>query len=140
VSAPKLVVDTDLLIEHLVGERHPSPLRRAARHHLCYTTVVQAGALFAVARTATETQAVEDCLGVVKILGINAKLAAAQGRLRARHPRLDPSDAWTAALCLESRLPLLTGRPGRFRGIRGLAVMTRRSMGASVRRTATAHH
>jgi predicted nucleic acid-binding protein len=131
---PKLLVHTDVIADHLTTGRGPSLLRRAAGSALCYTTVLQAASLFAMARTTAEQRAVEECLGAFKILGINARQARAYGRLLARHPRLDPADVLAAALCLDARLPLLTGRPGLFRGIRGLRLVSGRRAGSPRRR------
>lgn len=124
----KLMVHTDVIVEHLAGDRSPSTLRRAAGTALCYTTVLQAAEVLALARTPSELHAVEECLGVLKILGINARQAPRYGRLLARHPRLAPADLLAAAVAIDAGLPVLTDRPGCFRGIRGLTIVRGRAL------------
>ena len=62
----------------------------------------------------------------VKILGLNGKSAKNVGRYlgqsQSRHLR--DMEVLIAGLCLESRLPILTGRPQRYRSIRSLRVVT----------------
>ncbi len=126
MSAPKLVVDTDILMDHLGSGRFPSVLRRAMGAFFCYTTVFQAIELFSRMHTPRERQAAEDALAAMKVLGLNPKSAPAYGRLFAAHPGRKPADLLVAGLCIESRLPLLTGRRAHYAGVRGLTLISPR--------------
>jgi predicted nucleic acid-binding protein len=126
VSAAKLVVHTDLLLEHLRGADHPSVLRMAMGLFFCYTTVFQAVELFAGMRTAEERRAAEDTMSAMKLLGLNPKNAPLYGRLFAAHTGRRPMDLLVAGLCIEGRLPLLTGRRKDFEGIAGLTLVSPR--------------
>lgn len=123
MSTPKLVVHTDVFLEHLCGVKHPSILRQAMRKFFCYTTAFQAIELFSLARTEAEAQAVQDSMAAIKLLGLNPKSAGAYGRLLATHGRRDRWTLLIAGLCLESRLPILTARRREFAGIAGLIVV-----------------
>lgn len=124
MSAAKLVVHTDILLAHLRGSDYPSVLRKAMGIFFCYTTVFQAIELFAVMRTAEERAHAEDAMSAMKLLGLNPKNAALYGGLLAAHPRRRPMDLLVCGLCMESRLPLLTGRRKDFEGMQGLTLVT----------------
>jgi len=124
MNAAKVVVGTDILLDHLRGTQHPSVLRRAMRIFFCYTTVFQAIELFAAMRTAGERKAAEDAMAAMKVLGLNPKSAPLYGALFAKHRGRRPMDLLVSGLCIESRLPLLTGRRKGFAGIAGLRVIS----------------
>ncbi|HTO92766.1 MAG TPA: hypothetical protein VMM80_00300, partial [Bacteroidota bacterium] len=69
----RLVVHTDVLLDHLCGSAHPSALRVAMGRFFCYTTVFQAVELFAAMRTPRARRAAEDAMSAMKILGLNPK-------------------------------------------------------------------
>ena len=129
MNVPKIVVHTDVFLNHLYGDRHPSVLRQAMGLFFCYTTVFQAIELFAAARTPRERNAAEDAMSALKLLGLNPKNAMGYGDLFAAHPRLQPAALLVAGLCIESRLPLLSDRGKDFKGIRGLTVIPTRRIG-----------
>lgn len=116
MKIPKVIIDTDLFLGHLNGDRSPSLLRIALQKFFCYTTVFQAIELFSLGRTAQDRQAIEDSMAAVKILGLNAKNAPTFGRLVSASGKRSMLATLAAGLCLESRLPLVTGRRGMFRG------------------------
>lgn len=122
---PKVVVDTDLLIGHVAG-MGPSPLRRLMSATFCYTTVFNAIEAFSYCTTAEETQAVEETMHALKILGLNAKSGKNIGALFASTHRVRDLQILAAGLCLESRLPLVTGRPAAYRRIGGLELIPAR--------------
>ena len=130
MSAAKLIVHTDIILDHLRGTDHPSVLRRALGIFFCYTTVFQAIEVFSGMRTAGERKAAEDAMSAMKLLGLNPKNAALYGSLFAGHPGRRPMDLLTAGLCIESRLPLLTGRRKEFGDIAGLSLISPRSITA----------
>jgi len=126
VSAAKLVVHTDVLLDHLRGASHPSVLRRAMGLFFCYTTVFQAIELFAAMRTAKERKAAEDAMSAMKLLGLNPKNSPLYAGLFAAHPGRRTMDLLVSGLCIESRLPLLTGQRKEFAGIGGLLLVSPR--------------
>lgn len=130
MSVAKVVVHTDVILEYLRGKRRPSVLRRAMGLFFCYTTVFNAVQVFALLRTPHQRKAAEDALAAMKLLGLNPKNAMRYGDLFAAHPRLHPVDLLVAGLCLESGLPLLTGRRSDFSGIRGLTIVPARAVGS----------
>jgi predicted nucleic acid-binding protein len=126
VKAPKIVVHTDVLLDHLRGDTKPSLLRKAMNLFFCYTTVFQAMELFALAESQRERRVMEDAMSAMKILGMNPKNAALYGRLLAMSPRADGLAVLTAGLCIESHLPLLTDSVKEFKGIAGLKIVPAR--------------
>lgn len=139
VPAPrKVVVHTDILIDYLTHRTAGTPaLREIMSRCFCYTTVFNAIELFARARSERESRAIAEALSSMKILGLNAKNAPAYGRLFAKAAPARTMDLLVAGLCIESRLPLVTGKASEFRGIRGLKVVTPARL-AREHRTATA--
>jgi predicted nucleic acid-binding protein len=123
MSAAKIVVHTDVIIDHLKGGDHPTVLRKAMGIFFCYTTVFQAIEVFAVMRTGNERRCAQDAMGAMKLLGLNPKNAALYGGLFAAHPGRRPMDLLVAGLCIDSGLPILTGERRKFAGIRGLRVI-----------------
>ncbi len=119
----RIVVGTDVVLEHLRGTRRPSVLRRAMSLYFCYATVFTAIELFEGARTARERQAVRDAMAAMKILGLNPRNAPLHAALFKKHRNRRQIDLLVAGLCIESGLPLLTGRTEEFGTIRGLTVM-----------------
>ena len=121
----KVVVDTDLLLEHVLrpASGGPSRLRRLMSQAFCYTTVFNAVEAFGLCRTKQERRAVEETMSAMKILGLNAKTGKAIGAMTARRGRPADVPVLVAGLCRESRLPLVTGRPDRYRGMKGLEVI-----------------
>jgi len=123
LNAPKIVIHTDVLLEHLRGIRRPSVLREAMGKFFCYATVFQAIELFSLAESEKECRAIEDSMAAMKIMGLNPKQARKYGALLTSAKRLDTLNVLIAGLCLESRLPILTDRKGDFKGIKGLLIV-----------------
>ena len=137
----KLVVHTDIILDHLTcASGEASVLRRTMEHYFCYTTVFNAIELFSLARTPTEKEAVNRSLGAMKILGLNAKGAPEYGMLLAGRSNPSYDKALVAGLCIESRLPLLSLRPQDFRWAKGLRLMSPRMVSGrfEIRRDKTA--
>lgn len=125
----RVVVDTDLLIEHVVGAKGggPSRLRRLMSQAFCYTTVFNAVEAFGLCRSEVERDAIEDAMSAMKLLGLNAKSGKNIGAMTAGRGRPADLSVLIAGLCRESRCPLVTGRPERYRGMKGLEVIGVRS-------------
>lgn len=126
MSVPKIVVHTDVFLEHLCGTRHPSVLRVAMQKFFCYATVFQAIELFSLARSEMEYAAIEDAMSALKLLGLNPKNAKKYGELLKSGKGVDRWDVLIAGLCIESRLPLLTDRRKGFHRMKELLVVPTR--------------
>jgi predicted nucleic acid-binding protein len=126
------VVDTDLFINHMLYQSPArltesiSPLRKIMSSLFCYTTVFNAIELFSLAQSEVEVRAIEDTLQAVKILGLNGRSAKSVGLGigEIRTKRVRDFDKLIASVCVESRLPLVTGRAQRYRGIPNLTVVS----------------
>lgn len=129
MTPKKIVVDTDLLVEHLIHEGPsapgggPSVLRKAVSLFFCYTTVFNVIELFSVCNSEKEIEAAESSMHALKILGLNGKSGKSIGLVRGETRTVRDLDLLIAGLCLESKLPLLTGRPKRYARIPGLRVV-----------------
>ena len=134
MSVSKIVVDSDVFLDHLThavkGKTRPSMLRRLMSGFFCYTTVFNAIELFSLCRTGREIEAVENSMHAVKVLGLNARGAKRIGPMLrlARRARNRDLDILIAGLCIESRLPLVTNFPHRYRGMKQLRVMPVRQL------------
>ncbi len=123
MNAPKIVIHTDVFLEHLRGNKHPSVLRQTMGKFFCYATVFQAIELFSLAESEKECTAIEDSMSALKVMGLNPKQSRKYGVLLTSAKRLDTLNVLIAGLCLESKLPILTDRKADFKGIKGLVVV-----------------
>lgn len=123
MSVAKILVHTDVVLDHLSGTRRPSVLRLAMSKFFCYTTVFQAIELFSLARSDEEAAAVENAMAAMKVLGLNPKAAQRYGKLVAANARRERWHVLIAGLCIESRLPILTDRRSDFAGIEGVTIV-----------------
>ena len=126
MSAPRIVIHTDVFLGHLRGIRRPSVLREAMNKFFCYATVFQAIELFSLAESEKECRAIEDSMAAMKIMGLTPKQARKYGALLTSSKRLDTLNVLIAGLCLESKLPILTDRSQDFKGVKGLVVVPTR--------------
>lgn len=124
MSVPKIVVHTDIFLEHLCGSQHPSVLRQAMSKFFCYTTVYQAIELFSLAKTEQEVKTIEDSMAAMKLMGLNPKNARKYGELLSSNRKIKAWNILVAGLCLESRLPILTDRKKDFTGIKSLTIVS----------------
>ncbi len=130
MSPRKVVIDTDIILGHLTLE-HSDPgavrslMRKAMSEFFCYTTVFNAIELFELCETPRQMLAAESALSALKILGMNGKSGRSLGAVlrRARKRGLRDFDTLIAGVCVESRLPLMTGRPKNYRGVKSLKVI-----------------
>lgn len=125
----KVVVGSDIVLDHLTRQYNSagegSALRKAMSLLFCYTTVFNAIELFALAQTEEEVRAVENVMYAMKILGLNGKSAknVSPYIARARGRSSGDMNALIAGLCMESRLPILTRQPKKFKGLGPLTVI-----------------
>jgi predicted nucleic acid-binding protein len=115
VTGKKIVVDSDVILDHLITHDTVSLLRQLMSRCFCYTTIFNAVELFASARTQKETQAIEDALYAMKVLGVNAK--SSKNFAKVYLSSSDRISALIAGVCIESRLPIVTLNPARYRKI-----------------------
>lgn len=125
MSVQKIVVDTDIIIDHLVHGDGASFLRMAMNTCFCYTTVFNAIEVFSMAQSRKEIQAVDDAMSAMKVLGLNSKSAKSIGTIYSNgfSVRKKILPTLIAGVCIESRLPIVTMNPKRFSRIKHLRVI-----------------
>jgi len=109
-----ILVDTDVLIDHLRGHRAFEP---GSDRVSC--SVITRGELFA--GTGTDEEAVRRLLAPIIEIPVDRDLAEEAGRLR-RTTRMALPDAMIAATALSLRIPLMTRNERDFGRVRGLRV------------------
>jgi hypothetical protein len=111
-----VLVDTDVLIDHLRGHRAFEP-----GSDRVFCSVITRGELFAGTGTGTDEEAVRRLLAPLVEIPVDRDLAEEAGRLR-RTTRIALPDAVVAATALSLRVPLVTRNKrdyyGRVRGLR----------------------
>lgn len=118
----KIVVDTDIIAEHLTTLNGESILRRLSKEYFCYTTVFNAIELFAAAASLKERRALQQSMDALKVLGINPKNAKNIATLVSSKKK--DFAVLIAGICIESNLSLVTMNPKRFAGIKKLKLIT----------------
>jgi predicted nucleic acid-binding protein len=124
--AQKVVIDTDIILAHLAQTRGVSLLRKAMNMFFCYTTFFNAMELFSIARKKKEVEAVEHALQAMKILGVNPKSAKTMAvhLAAARKKGKTTVGTFIGAVCVESKLPVLTMHPERFTHVQGITILS----------------
>jgi len=110
-SATELLVDTDVLVDHLRAHRRLPIERRFAY------SVISRFELFA--GRAADEDVVNDLLGRHREIAVDGLIAAGAGRLR-RTDRLEIADALIAATALAHGLELVTRNRKDFERVRGI--------------------
>ena len=122
----KIVIDSDIILDHVVSERSPSLLRKIAREYFCYTTVFNAIELFSAAKTNKEVCAIEDAMSAIKVLGLNYKSAKNIAKLYSVSQQA--LTGLIAGVCIEAKLPIVTLMPDRYKRYRLLKVLPAHSV------------
>jgi predicted nucleic acid-binding protein len=117
----KIVVDSDIILDHLTTADDVSMLRQLMARYFCYTTIFNAIELFAAARSRHEIQAIDDAMYAMKVLGVNAK--SAKNIARAYSSSSKAMNGLIAGLCIESKLPIATLNPKQYKKIPSLEVI-----------------
>ena len=120
MKVKKIVVDSSIIADHLTTANGESLLRKLSKEYFCYTTVFNAIELFAVSNSLKETQAIEDAMSAMKVLGVNSK--SAKNIAAVVSSSKNNFTALVAGVCIESKLPIVTLNPKRFSGIKKLKV------------------
>jgi predicted nucleic acid-binding protein len=127
VILKKIVVDSSIIADHIITAHAESLLRTLSKEYFCYTTVFNAIELFAASKSLKETQAIEDAMSSMKVLGINSKSAKNIAAIVSSSKR--DFAALIAGVCIESKLPIVTLNPKRFSGIKKLTVHSIKDIG-----------
>ncbi len=120
MSVKKIVVDSGIIADHLTTTNGESVLRKLSKEYFCYTTVFNAIELFAAAKSLKETEAVQDAMNALKVLGINPKSAKNIATVVSSTKK--DFAGLIAGICIESKLPIVTMNPKRFSGVKNLKV------------------
>jgi predicted nucleic acid-binding protein len=124
MAVSKIIVHTDIFIDYLLhGRNSDSVLRKVMGKYFCYTTVFNAIELFSIASNMKERNAVERSLSGIKILGLNAKHAKQYGAWLMRGKKLPRMNGLIACMAVDSKLPVLTGKPDEFKKMKGLKLL-----------------
>jgi len=114
VATAELLVDTDVLIDHLRGDRQ----LRADGRRLAVSVITRAE-LFAGRDAPT---VLRELLGTMIELSVDATIAELAGVTRRRHQLAMP-DALIAATALAHQVPLMTRNHRHFQAVDGLEVL-----------------
>jgi predicted nucleic acid-binding protein len=112
----EVLVDTDVLIDHLRGHR---PFR--SRRDRVFYSVVTRSELFA--GRAADEDVVRRLLAAFAEIGLDRTVAEAAGRIR-RSAGIPMADAIVAASAVEFGLPIVTGNRHHFERVRGVRIRT----------------
>ena len=110
----KILIDTDILVDHLtceVGEE--SLLEKLMQFYICFTTVINAGELYYAADTKEELDAVNKLLRSLKVLGMNSRYSMLVPHFKNKTNSL--RDALLCALAKNNKLPLLTNKKEKYK-------------------------
>ncbi len=121
MTVKKIVVDTDIIAEHLMTGKKESILRALSREYFCYTTVFNAIELFGAAKSLKEKESVRHAMDALKVLGISPKSAKNIGEVVSSTKK--DYTALIAGVCLEAKLPIATMRPKRYIKVKALKVL-----------------
>lgn len=123
----KIVVDSSIIADHLTTTKVESYLRKLSKQYFCYTTVFNAIELFASAKSLKETEAIQDAMDALKVLGINPKSAKNIASVVSSNKK-NSFAALIAGICVESKLPIVTMNAKRFSGIKKLEIIRVREL------------
>jgi predicted nucleic acid-binding protein len=121
----KIIVDSDIILDHVLTKKPISLLRKLHQQYFCYTTAFNAIEVFSAARTKREIQAVQYAMNAMKILGLNAKSAKNIAGVFSgfRNAKKSNLCSLIAGIALESKLPIVTMHPNRFLAVKNLKII-----------------
>lgn len=111
----QFLVDTDILIDHLINDdiTNPSNLEIAMSKGICFTTVVNASEILFAAATENERNKIEDLLRSLKILGLNSRYSLKISKFF--NKVASTRDALMCTVAELNRLPILTLNINRYK-------------------------
>jgi predicted nucleic acid-binding protein len=125
VAAAQLVIDTDIIIDHL--RQRGDTLRLALARYRCAITAITLYELLAVPTLSErQTRQLEQLLDIVQVIVFD-QYAAEQSAivwrmLAARSQSIGLPDTLVAGVCLANKLPLLTRNHAHFSRVDNLTV------------------
>ncbi|MDA0986903.1 MAG: hypothetical protein O3A55_04805 [Bacteroidetes bacterium] len=121
----KIVIDSDIIVEHLTVKKYPSILRKLLSKYFCYTTVFNAIELFSKCKTDLDRQSMAKAMSCIKLLGMNPKPSISFGKTYAKGQKKNIKETYTfiATLCIEAKLTLATLRPTKYSWIKNLQIL-----------------
>lgn len=123
----KIVVDSDIIAQHLVNTKSPSILRKLLSKYFCYTTVLNTIELFSLCKSDSEKNNLAEALTSLKILGMNPKPSKLYSNFyaKARKKNVNKNYAYIAGLCCISKLPLATLRRTKYKWTKELQILNK---------------
>lgn len=112
-SKKEFLVDTDILVDHLVnGSDKKSPLECAMESGICYTTVVNSSEVYFAVETDEEKLAVDLLMRAVKVLGLHSRYSLSVHNFSKKVNSV--RDAIICATAKINKLPILTFNKHRY--------------------------
>lgn len=128
MAATRLVIDTDVVIDHL--RKKTGVLNHVLAHYTCAITAINLYELRSVPFLSEhQRKTLEDVLQITELLpfdGPSAEQAAeVWNTLRLHGQLIGAQDVQIAGVCLAHRLPLLTRNTSHFQRVPNLILLTR---------------
>lgn len=123
----KIVVDSDIIAQHLVNIKYPSTLRKLSSKYFCYTTVFNTIELFSLCTSESEKENLAEALTALKIIGMNPKPSKSFSNFyaKSRKKNVKETYAYIAGLCFEAKLPLATFRQSKYKWTKELQILNK---------------
>jgi predicted nucleic acid-binding protein len=111
---PRVLVDTDILVDHLICDKDSeSLLEKLMMTYICFTTVINASELYFAVRNEKEKTAVDKLLRSLKVLGMNARYSMLIPDFKETTESL--RDALICALSKNNKLALVTNKKEKYK-------------------------
>jgi len=111
---PKVLVDTDILVDHLICENGDSSvLEKVMQSHICFTSVINASELYYATKSEDEFIGVTQLLRSLKVLGMHARYSLLIPEFKETTTNL--RDALICALAKNNKLTLLTNKKEKYK-------------------------
>ena len=101
----KFLLETDVLVDHLMSEKN-NYLLDLMRQGICFTTVLNASELLAACKNKTELKEVRSVLDSLKVLGLHSRYALSIPEFSGKTK--NNRDSLFAVVALINKLPIVT--------------------------------
>jgi len=101
----KFLLETDVLVDHLMSEKN-NYLVDLMRQGICFTTVLNASELLAACKNESESKEVRSVLDSLKVLGLHSRYALSVPEFSGKTK--NNRDALFAVVALINKLPIVT--------------------------------